>query len=148
MTVVTAPAGYSTTPLPKKLGFKPGQSAAFIGLPKALGWLARAEDFASVAEAANWARFDPPADRRFDIIHAFSMSADEITRCLPDLRAFLRQNGMIWVSWPKKAARRPTDLTEDAVRAEALPLGLVDVKVCAVDVVWSGLKLVIRRELR
>lgn len=67
---------------------------------------------------------------------------------LPGLMRRIRQDGMIWVSWPKKAARVPTDVTEDTVRDVALPLGLVDVKVCAVDEVWSGLKLVIRTELR
>jgi len=76
------------------------------------------------------------------------MSRRKLTNQLPRLISSIRQDGMIWVSWPKKASKVPTDVTEDVIRSVALPLGLVDVKVCAVDDVWSGLKLVIRKELR
>ncbi len=83
-----------------------------------------------------------------DIWHFFTTSAIELETTLPKMQKAIKQDGMIWVSWPKKASRVPTDMTEDVIRKVALPLGLVDVKVCAVDEIWSGLKLVIRKELR
>lgn len=83
-----------------------------------------------------------------DAAHLFVTEADILRKLLADLRTTMAQNGMIWVSWPKRASKRPTDITEDVIRHIALPMGLVDIKVCAVDEVWSGLKLVIRKELR
>ncbi len=83
-----------------------------------------------------------------DIWHLFTKSAAELRAQLPKLKEAIHPNGMIWVSWPKKSSGVATDVTEDTIRAVALPLGLVDVKVCAVDEIWSGLKLVIRKELR
>lgn len=83
-----------------------------------------------------------------DIFHFFCKSRSELATQLPKQMQRIRQNGMIWVSWPKKASKVATDITEDVIRDVALPLGLVDVKVCAVDEVWSGLKLVIRKQLR
>lgn len=83
-----------------------------------------------------------------DVAHVFVMSQAALEETLPALLTRIKQDGMIWVSWPKKAAKLDTDMTEDVVRLVALPLGLVDVKVCAVDAIWSGLKLVIRKELR
>jgi hypothetical protein len=96
-------AGYSATPLAKKLGLK---------------------------------------------VHLFTTRRAELQRALASYRSILKPTGMIWASWPKKSSRVPTDITEDVIREVALPLGFVDVKVCAVTEVWSGLKLVIRKELR
>lgn len=81
-------------------------------------------------------------------VHVFNTSCVELTRHLERLRKRIAQDGVVWVSWPKKAAKVETDITEDTIRAVALPMGFVDVKVCAVDDTWSGLKLVIRKELR
>lgn len=134
-------AGYSGTPLPRKLGFKAGQAVAFVELPEALAALADCEAFA-VAERAETAaelRGGPPRD----VIHAFYRRAQEMRAALDGLRAAIKPDGAIWISWPKKAAKIATDVTEDVIRAEALARGLVDVKVCAVNEVWSGLKLVI-----
>ena len=83
-----------------------------------------------------------------DVIHLFTKSRAELSVLLRKYLAALKQNGMIWVSWPKQASKVPTDVTEDVVREITLPLSLVDVKVCAVDETWSGLKLVIRKENR
>lgn len=139
-------AGYSGTPLPRKLGLKDGQAAAFVGLPETLDDLAAAAAFASVERRDAWTGFDGPA--RLDLIHAFTTKRADLEAGLPGMMAALKPAGMIWVSWPKKAAKVGTDVTEDVVRAVALPLGLVDVKVCAVDATWAGLKLVIRKENR
>ncbi len=139
-------AGYSGTPLPRKLGLKDGQVTAFVALPGSLETLATAATFGSVERRADWTGFGAPA--RFDVIHAFTTRRADLEGGLPGMRAALKPAGMIWVSWPKKAAKVETDVTEDVVRAVALPLGLVDVKVCAVDATWSGLKLVIPRDLR
>jgi len=83
-----------------------------------------------------------------DLCHLFVQRAAELRRRLPELMSIIRQDGCIWVSWPKKASGVTTDITEDTIRDVALPLGLVDIKVCAVDETWSGLKLVIRKEFR
>jgi len=83
-----------------------------------------------------------------DLVHFFSADRRHLEMALPKFFEKLVPNGMVWVSWPKKASKVPSTITEDVVRAVALPLGFVDVKVCAVDAVWSGLKLVIRKELR
>jgi hypothetical protein len=133
-------AGYSGTPLPKKLGIKPGHSVALLNAPggfrKTLGELPDDVKFATRIESGH------------DIIHFFTKSRRELEKELPRMGKKIAQNGMIWVSWPKKASGVPTDITEDVVRDTALALGLVDVKVCAVDDTWSGLKLVIRLENR
>jgi hypothetical protein len=83
-----------------------------------------------------------------DIAHVFVTERTVLARELARLRAKLRSDAAVWISWPKRAAKVPTDISEDAIRAVALPLGFVDIKVCAVTDVWSGLKLVVRRELR
>lgn len=139
-------AGYSGTPLPRKLGLKDGQVAAFVALPEHLEALASAALFGSVERRADGMGFGAPA--RFDVIHAFTTRRADLEAGLPGMRAAVKPAGMIWVSWPKKAAKVDTDVTEDVIRAIALPLGLVDVKVCAVDATWSGLKLVIPRDRR
>ena len=134
-------AGYSGTPLPKKLGLKDGQRAAFVNLPEDHAELREAALFASVESVAN------PGDE-LDFVHYFTRVRAELQSDLPQLRSAIRPTGMIWISWPKKASKVPTDITEDTIREICLPIGLVDVKVCAVDAVWSGLKLMIPRDLR
>lgn len=133
-------AGYSGTPLVKKLGIKPGFRVLIKNAP---------DDYrdmiAPVPEAAHVSSRLRPL---VDMVHFFSRSRGELAERLPVYVQSIEQAGMIWVSWPKKASRVPTDITEDVIREVALPLGLVDVKVCAVDEVWSGLKLVIRKENR
>ena len=133
------PAGYSGTPLAKKLGFTDGMPLWAKDMPESV----RAE-IATMAAPQYVAR---PA-KGIGAAHLFHTSADAMKADLSLLRPFLAPNGMIWASWPKKASKVPTDITEDTIRALALPMGFVDVKVCAVDAVWSGLKLVIRKELR
>ncbi|MBN9232644.1 MULTISPECIES: DUF3052 family protein [Phyllobacteriaceae] len=141
-----AAAGYSGTPLAAKLGLKDGMNAAFLALPEQLAWLADAVRFASVKRFAAWAEIE--ADTGHDVVHAFTRQRGEIEDGLVRLQAAIKRDGMIWVSWPKKASKVPTDVTEDVVRTEALKLDLVDVKVAAIDEIWSGLKLVIRKDRR
>ena len=133
-------AGYSGTPLVKKLGIKAGSrifaESAFSGYAKLLGPLP--ED----------ACFVPRLTADTDIVHLFATRKSDLTRALQCLRTRISDDAAIWVSWPKKASKVPTDITEDTIRELALPLGFVDIKVCAVDEVWSGLKLVVRKELR
>jgi hypothetical protein len=140
-----ADAGYSGTPLATKLGLKDGQSVVFIGLPDSLESLASCRAFASVATCLDW-RNVPAVPH--DLIHLFTTSAATVDAATPLLRDLIRSDGTIWVSWPKKASKVPTDVTEDVIRDRALRDVLVDVKVCAVDDIWSGLKLVIRKEAR
>ena len=93
-------------------------------------------------------RFSSKIDKTVDVVHVFSTKKAELSRALAAYRKALQPDAAVWVSWPKKAAKVATDITEDVVRELALPLGFVDIKVCAVDDVWSGLKLVVRKELR
>ena len=139
-------SGYSDTPLLKKLGYTSEQSAALIDVPKTLRPHLAAAKFKSLTDVAidDCATLKGP----LDAVHLFAVERAKLKRALPQLLKRLAPAGMIWVSWPKKAAKVETDITEDTIRAEALPLGLVDVKVCAVDETWSGLKLVIRKESR
>ncbi len=134
-----SPTGYSGTPLAQKLGFKPGHTVYLENAPANYAELVTPLpaniSFATTASGVN-------------LIHLFSSSAVELSESLPRFLAAIRRDGMIWVLWPKRASKMPTDITEDVIREIALPLGLVDVKVCAVYDVWSGLKLVIRKELR
>ena len=134
-------AGYSGTPLAKKLGLKPGAVVFAPGAPDEYrDWLAPLPDkVAFVAKA--------PKDG-CDIVHLFVKSLAEFDRALPKARSALKPDGALWVSWYKKAAKIPTDVTEDEIRRRALAGDLVDVKVCAVSDVWSGLKLVVRKHLR
>src|SRR5687767_13142767 len=138
-------AGYSGKSLPEKLGYRAGQTVAFVALPTELGDFAYAVPFADVV-LAEWRTDLTP--RSFDLIHAFTTRKAELDERLGALQAALKPDGTIWVSWPKKAAKVPTDVTEDRVREAALALDLVDVKVAAVDPVWSGLKLMIRKDRR
>ena len=133
-------SGYSWTPLAKKLGIKPGFRIKTFKPPSNYpALLAPLPDDVVIASAAR-----PPVD----LWHLFARSRKELATKLPECRKQIRPDGMIWVSWPKKASRVDTDLTEDVIREVAFPLQLVDIKVCAVDETWSGLKLVIRREHR
>lgn len=139
-------SGYSGTPLAKKLGMKEGHSVLVVNAPgDYLRLVEPVPDRVTIAENTQ------AAGRRsdgVDIVHLFTNSRDELFWELARLRNVIKQDGMIWVSWYKKAAKLPTEITEDTVREAAFPLGLVDVKVCAVDEKWSGLKVVIRKELR
>lgn len=133
-------AGYSGAPLAQKLGIKPGMRCWFLGMPDDI----RAE---IERHARQFERLDlpePPVDLAHIFVTACAVLDCELRMLLP----LIARDGMIWVSWPKKASKVATDITEDVVRAVALPLHLVDVKVCAVDDIWSGLKLVIRVEHR
>jgi hypothetical protein len=140
-----APAGYSKKPLAQKLGYKDGQRAAFIALPRELEELPASVTFGSVTRLKDWSGKLPAP---LDLIHAFTTRKADLDTRLVALQRALNRDGAIWVSWPKKAAKVATDVTEDGVREAALKLDLVDVKVAAVDPVWSGLKLVIRKERR
>ncbi len=147
MSEILPAAGYSQRSLPEKLGFKAGMDIAFIALPESLEALATAAAFASVRRAEDWSA-DLGSPRALDAIHAFTTHRAEVEGRLPALQDAIRRDGMIWVSWPKKASKVATDVTEDVVRDTALRLDLVDVKVAAIDTVWSGLKLMIRKDRR
>lgn len=134
-------AGYSTTPLAKKLGIKDGHRVALV---KALtGFESKLDGLPESAKVVRSTRGSP-----FDVIVAFVKSRKELSERLADLQAALKWDGGLWVAWPKKASGVPTDVTEDVVREIALPKGLVDNKVCAIDDTWSGLRLVVRLENR
>jgi hypothetical protein len=133
-------AGYSETPLAKKLGIKEGFKVFLAGAP--------AHYRALLAPLPARVRFTSTANSSTNLVHAFATERGELARLLPALRKKLPHETAIWVSWPKKCAKVPTDITEDTIREVALPLGFVDIKVCAVTDVWSGLKLVVRKELR
>ena len=135
-----AGAGYSGTPLVRKLGFKPGMRAHYANAPDGFDAL--------VGELPGGVRVLARPAAELDLVVLFVLSRSELERRLGGLHAKLSQDGMLWVAWPKRASNVPTDMTEDVVRDVALPRGLVDVKVCAIDETWSGLKLVIRKELR
>jgi hypothetical protein len=132
-------AGYSGTPLHKKLGVTATQRWWRLAMPDDVALAIDAEGPPTLLAA--------PAPG-LDGAHIFVTSRAVLAAALAQLRPLIAPAGMIWVSWPKKAAKVPTDITEDVIRAEALPLGFVDVKVCAIDAVWSGLKLMIRKSER
>src|SRR6266576_613402 len=133
-------AGYSGTPLSQKLGIKPGTNVFVINGPENYRKL--------LGKLPEGARLSDRVTTEADFVHFFTRRRSELRKQLPRLRAKLSDTGTLWVSWPKKTARVRTDMTEDVIRDVALPLGLVDTKVCAVDETWSGLKLMIRRENR
>lgn len=135
-----AGAGYSGTPLPRKLGLKDDTRLVVIGEPEGYaGWLG--------ALPAGLQR-QRSAGAATTLVHCFVTRRADLAAQLKTLRARLGPDAAVWVSWPKKSAKVPTDVTEDVIRELALPLGFVDVKVCAVSEVWSGLKLVVRKALR
>jgi hypothetical protein len=135
-----ATAGYSGTPLARKLGVKPGMRVHYAAAPDGFAAL--------LGELPDAVRVLARPAAGLDLVVLFVRSRAQLERRLAGLHARLRQDGMLWIAWPKRASKVPTDMTEDVVRDVALPRGLVDVKVCAIDETWSGLKLVIRRELR
>ncbi|MEY4783329.1 MAG: hypothetical protein RIR41_1264 [Pseudomonadota bacterium] len=137
--MVTPAAGYSGKSLIAKLGLKDGVKAIAIAPPA---------NYAELTDnAAITPRKSAPATGSFDFIHLFVSNEAALARDLPKLETRLAQGGMLWVSWPKKTSKLFVDLTEDGIRRLCLPMGLVDVKVCAVDADWSGLKL-LRRKAR
>lgn len=130
------PAGYSGTPLVRKLGIKGGMRLLVIDEPK--------DYWELLGELPHGVRVGDGGEGDVDLIHVFVKERRDLEERLAGLKKRMRPSGMIWVSWPKRAAKVPTDVTEDVVRGVALAEGLVDVKVCAVDETWSGLKLVVR----
>ncbi len=133
------PAGYSGTPLAKKLGLTDGLEVWARHLP---------DSVRDEIETGACPRYLASPGKALAAAMVFRARAAGLGKDLERVRPLLTPAGMVWVCWPKKAAKVPTDLTEDEIRRIALPMGFVDVKVCAVDAVWSGLKLVIRKELR
>jgi|SRR5882672_28708 len=133
-------AGYSGTPLAKKLGIAENSRVFLLDAPK--------EYLKLVAPVPKGARLVKQIDGETDIVHLFTTERARLAALLRSSLARMRPDAAIWVSWPKKASKVRTDITEDTIRAVALPMGLVDIKVCAVDEVWSGLKLVVRKENR
>jgi len=133
-------AGYSGTPLPQKLGIKPGLTVVTINAPanyrRLLGQIPDSVTFSERLKSGS------------SFVHLFTSRRSEMQKKMSILRDKISDNGAIWVSWPKKSSGISTDVTEDVIREIALPLGFVDIKVCAVDDIWSGLKLMIRRENR
>jgi hypothetical protein len=133
-------AGYSDTPLARKLGIKEGFKIFVVKAP--------AQYRAILAPLPASVRFTSTANSSTNLVHAFATERSALARLLSTLSRKLSHEAAIWVSWPKKSSKVPTDITEDTIREIALPLGFVDIKVCAVTEVWSGLKLVVRKELR
>jgi hypothetical protein len=144
--VTAATTGYSGTALAQKLGLKDGQRVLFISLPKELKELRISRHFVEIAEAG-WDTFTD-GDKGYDVIHGFTASRAVLEKAAKPLMDEIDRDGTVWISWPKKASKVATDITEDVIREIVLPIGLVDVKVAAVNEIWSGLKLVIRKELR
>jgi len=132
------PAGYSGTPLAVKLGLKPGQRVWRDGMPSSV-----ADEIGDTGAIL----LDGPS-APIDVAHIFKTERAALADDLAILRRLLVPAGFVWVSWPKRASKRPTDIDENVIRDICLPMGLVDVKICAIDSVWSGLKLMIRKQLR
>ena len=133
-------AGVSGKSLSQKLGLKPGFRIFVDGAP--------ADYRGLVGEWPDGAKLISQLTPPPDMVHLFAARTKGLAAKLSRYRDAIAPDGMIWVSWPKKASKVPTDITEDTIRQVALPMGLVDIKVCAVDEVWSGLKLVVRKENR
>jgi hypothetical protein len=134
------PAGYSGTPLARKLGIKESSCVFLSGEP---------DDYQELLmPLPPGVTFARSVSSTVDLAHVFVTREEELAKHLGNLRKKLRQDAALWISWPKKTANVSTTVTENTIRALALPLGFVDIKVCAVSEVWSGLKLVVRRELR
>ena len=133
-------SGYSGTPLAQKLGIKIGQRVISINAPVTYRKL--------LAPLPEGVSFSDKLDKNATFVHLFVSERKTLEKELKRLRKMIANNGVVWVSWPKKSSGVRTDVTEDVLRDVALPLGLVDIKVCAVDETWSGLKLMIRRENR
>jgi len=134
-------AGYSNTPLWKKLGYKPGMTAFVSGAPA---------NYSQILElpreiAVEWL---PKPRAGVNLSHLYPQDFADLKRQLASVRKLMAVDGMVWISWPKKSSGRQSDVNEDVVRQAAFALGMVDIKVCAVDDTWSGLKLVIRKSER
>jgi hypothetical protein len=133
-------AGYSGTPLPKKLGIREGSRVVLLGAPRGYA--------TTLGALPAGVRFGRLVNDTVDLVQLFVTERADLARRLTTLRRSLRPDAALWISWPKRSSGVATTVTEDVVRELALPLGFVDIKVCAVDPVWSGLKLVIRRSER
>lgn len=133
-------SGYSGTPLAKKLGLTAGKTLLTFGAPSNYAELIGP----AMSDLKRAKSLGPSAD----IVHMFTASRSRLATALLDCRRQLRPDAIVWVSWPKKASGVPSDVSEDTIREIALPLGFVDIKVCAVDATWSGLKLMVRKDLR
>lgn len=133
-------AGYSQTPLVKKLGLKEGNQFYVSGSPIDYSALLGGLPDQVVQKSR--------LGKNLDFIHYFTKSQKDLEAFIPKALNSIKRDGMVWISWPKKSSKIISDINEDTVRSVALPTGLVDVKVCAIDDIWSGLKLVIRKELR
>ena len=137
---MSSQAGYSGTPLAKKLGIVEGSIVTLKNAP---------EDFDKLlAPLPKRVQFNKRVTTSTDIVHIFTVHRSTLETELNILRDTIRPNCAVWVSWPKKASKVVTDITEDTIREVCLPIGFVDIKVCAVSEIWSALKLVIRKELR
>ena len=134
---MTSPAGYSGTPLPKKLGIKEGHRVLLLGAPDGF----EAHTLGELPEGVNVGH---RAAGKADVLVSFHTERRDFEQRLPKLRAAMEPAAGLWIAWPKKASKVATDMTEDVVREVALPTGLVDNKVAAIDATWSGLRLVIR----
>ena len=132
--------GYSGKPLVHKLGIKAGARVSVMDAPP--GYRALLEPLPPDL------KLNHRPDQSTDVVHLFAVERESLAKALAGLRHIVRPDTPIWVSWPKKSSKVPTTITEDVIREIALPLGLVDIKVCAVSEIWSGLKLVVRKELR
>jgi hypothetical protein len=134
-------AGYSATPLARKLGIKSGHVIALLDAPPEFpDLLAPLPDETDVRTSLDGGPFD--------VVVCFTTRHDELVRRVAEVQPVLAVAGGLWIAWPKKASKLPTEVTEHTVREVALPVGLVDNKVCAIDETWTGLRLVLRRELR
>jgi hypothetical protein len=132
--------GYSGKSVHAKLGIKPGDTVAVLGAPS---------DYPALINApGDGTRYVTATRGKANVVHLFTTKRADLARRLPGSIDRIAPDGMIWVSWPKRVSGVATDVTEDVIREIALPLGLVDVKVCAIDETWSGLKLVIRKDRR
>jgi len=132
--------GYSGTPLHKKLGLKENHKACVINAP---------DDYIELlGDLPKGIKWVSSRAKELDFVHVFAKDYKVMEKYLPKMENHIKRNGMIWISWYKKSSKIPTDLNEDLIRGMALSRGLVDVKVCAVDEKWSGLKIVIRKENR
>ena len=133
-------AGYSGTPLARKLGVQPGHRVAWLGAPDHFDEL--------VGPLPDGVRVQRRIGKELDVLVQFATGRADLAKRMPELKRAVFPAGAAWIGWPKRSSGVATDITEDVVREVALPLGLVDTKVCAIDETWSGLKLVVRKELR
>lgn len=133
-------AGYSSTPLVKKLGIKPGYKIYVRNCPV---------DYVKlIGSLPEQCKLMKRATNNLDMVHVFCLSVSELTQSLTTAKKAIKKDGMIWVSWPKKSSAIISEVTENVIRQVCLPMDLVDIKVCAIDETWSGLKLVIRKSSR